>query len=85
MTVFFVSPCKTCVFVLTLQIGFAARWCFWFSANDSSVEQVCPYLVYTMCKKTWVKKEHCCQQNAFFATDAPSEGAQMHSAIRPFA
>jgi len=36
---------------LTLQNGFAARWCFWFSANDSSIEQVCPYLVYTMCKK----------------------------------
>jgi len=35
---------------LTLQTGFAARWCFWFSANDSSIEQVCPTLVYAMCK-----------------------------------
>jgi len=30
------------VFVLALQIGFAARWCFRFSANESSIEQVCP-------------------------------------------
>jgi len=33
------------VFVLTLQTGFVARWCFWFSANESSIEQVCPPLV----------------------------------------
>ena len=39
------------VFVLTLQTGFAARWCFRFSANDSSIEQVCPPLVCTMCKE----------------------------------
>jgi len=32
------------VFVWTLQVDFAARWCFWFSANDSSVEQVCSLL-----------------------------------------
>ena len=32
-----------------------------------------------MRKDTWVKEKHCCQQNAFFATNAPSEGAQMHS------
>jgi len=30
------------VFVLTLQTGFAARRCFWFSATDSSIEQVFP-------------------------------------------
>jgi len=29
-----------------------------FSAND--IQQVCPSLVYTMCKETWVKKKHCC-------------------------
>jgi len=29
---------------LTLQTDFAARWCFWLSANDNSVEQVCPHL-----------------------------------------
>jgi len=23
---------------LTLQTDFAARWCFWFSPNDTSVE-----------------------------------------------
>jgi len=39
------------VFVLTLQTGFAARRCFWFSSNDSSIEQVCPPLVCTMCKE----------------------------------
>jgi len=33
------------VFVLTLQTDFAPRWCFWFSANDSSIEQVCPTLL----------------------------------------
>jgi len=33
-------------FVLTLQTDFAARWCCWFSANDSSNEQFCPPLVY---------------------------------------
>jgi len=31
---------------LTLQTDFAARWCFWFSANDSSIEHSCPPLVY---------------------------------------
>jgi len=56
---------------LTLQTGFVARWCFWFSANDSSIEQVYPPLVYNMCKETRVKKKHCCQQNVFFATNAP--------------
>jgi len=34
---------------LTLQTGFAAHWCFWFSSNDSFAEQVCSYLIYTMC------------------------------------
>jgi len=38
------------VFVLTLQTGFAACWCFWFSANDSSIEQFWPPMVYAMCK-----------------------------------
>jgi len=33
---------------LTLQTDFAARWCFCFSANDSSVEQVCPPLLLGM-------------------------------------
>jgi len=70
-------------FVLTLQIGFAARWCFWFSANDSSIEQVCPPLVYTMCKEAWVKQKHCCQQSAFSATNA--KGVQMGRTTRPFA
>jgi len=42
---------------LTLQTGFAARWCFWFSANDSSIEQVCPTLVHTMCKKNVSERE----------------------------
>jgi len=46
----FGNHCFT-VFVLTLQTGFVARWCFWFSANDSSIKQVCRPLVYTMCKK----------------------------------
>jgi len=35
------------VFILMLQTGFAARCCFWFSANVSSIEQVCPSLVDT--------------------------------------
>jgi len=35
---------------LTLQTDFEARWCFRFSANDSSVEQVCPRLVYKVNK-----------------------------------
>jgi len=40
------------VFVLTLQTGFVAHRCFWFSASDSSIEQVCPHLVYTiMCEE----------------------------------
>jgi len=56
---------------LTLQTGFAARWCFWFSANDSSIEQVCPPLVYTMCKEGPVKQKHCCQQSAFSAINVP--------------
>jgi len=28
------------VFVLTLQTDIAADWCFWFSVNDSFIEQV---------------------------------------------
>jgi len=36
------------VFVLTLQSGFAARQCFWFSATDSFIEQVFPTLVCTI-------------------------------------
>jgi len=39
------------VFVLTIQTGFATRQCFCFSSNDSSIEQVCPPLVCTMCKE----------------------------------
>jgi len=34
---------------VTLQTDFAARWCFCFSANDSSVEQVCP-----SCYNVWL-------------------------------
>jgi len=30
---------------LILQTDFMARLCFWFSANDSSIAQVCPSLV----------------------------------------
>jgi len=30
---------------LTLWTDFAACWCFWFSYNDSSIQQVCPLLV----------------------------------------
>ena len=33
---------------LTLQADFAACCCFWFSANDSSVKEVCPPLVYNI-------------------------------------
>jgi len=36
---------------LTLQTAFAARRCFWFSANDSSIENDCPPLVCTICKE----------------------------------
>jgi len=39
------------VFLLTLQTSSAARWRFWFSANDSSIEQVCPSLIHTMSKE----------------------------------
>jgi len=84
----YIIYCKTCIlylFVLTLQTGFAARWCSWFSANNSSIEHVCPPRVYTTCKETWVKKKHCCQWSGFFATNAPSKGAQMCSATSPFA
>jgi len=74
----------SCVFVLTLQTVFSAHWCFWFSANDSSAEQVCPYLIYTVCKNNVSKKEALLPTNAFFATYAATKGAQMHSTIRPF-
>jgi len=68
---------------LTLQTGFAASWCFLFSANDPSIEQVCPPLVYIMCKEVRVKKKHCCQQGAFSATNAPPKVAyaQNHQTI----
>ena len=33
------------------KLVFAAHWCFWFSANDSFIEQVCTALVCTMCKE----------------------------------
>jgi len=32
-----------------------------------------------------MRKKHCCQQSAFSATNAPSQGAQMCSITRPFA
>jgi len=32
------------VFVLTLQTDFATRWCFCFTAHDTSIEEVCPPL-----------------------------------------
>ena len=45
------DPCFT-VFVLTLQTHFAALWCLRFSANESSIEQVGPPLVYANNSKT---------------------------------
>jgi len=33
---------------LTQQTDFAVRSCFWFSASDCSVEQVCPPMVYNV-------------------------------------
>jgi len=67
------------VFVLTLQTGFAACWCFWCSANESSIEQVCLPLFYTMCKEALL------QTKRIFATNAPSKGAQMRRTTRAFA
>jgi len=32
-------------FVMTQQTDFAARCCFWFPANDPSIDQVCPLLL----------------------------------------
>jgi len=63
---------------LTLQTGFAACWCFWFSANETSIEQVCPPLAKTMCKEALLPTKR------IFATNAPSEGAQMHCTTRTF-
>jgi len=46
------------VFVLTLQTGFVARWWFWFSANESSIEHFAqPWFILCV-------KKHCCQQSA---------------------
>jgi len=72
------------VFVLTLQTGFAARWCFWFSANESSIEQVCPPLVEATA--ILCVKKHWWQQSAFFATIAPSKAAffKLFYSIAPF-
>jgi len=50
-TSFHVKLAFFAVFVQTLQTGFAARWCFWFSANDSSIAQVCPPLIFMLCVK----------------------------------
>jgi len=36
------------LFLLTLETDFAARWCFRFSADDSSIEQVRPPLHYSI-------------------------------------
>jgi len=30
---------------MTQQTDFAARCCFWFPANDPSIDQVCPLLL----------------------------------------
>jgi len=49
---FNVKPGFFTVFVLTLQTGFAARRCFWLSANDSSIEQGCPPWFVLYVKKT---------------------------------
>jgi len=67
------------VFVSTLQSGFAARWCFWYSANESSIEQVWPPLVYTMCKEALLPTKR------IFVTNASSNDAQMPSTTRTFA
>ena len=55
ITSFNVKLAFSTLFVLILQTGFAARCCFWLSANIFSIEQVCPTLVYTMCKEAWWK------------------------------
>jgi len=42
---FYIKPALFIELYLTLQTSFAAHWCFWFSANDSSIEQICPPLL----------------------------------------
>jgi len=64
---------------MTLHTGFAARLCFWFSANDSSIEHVCPPVVYTICKKALLPT------NRIFATNSSPQGPQMRSTTKPFA
>jgi len=39
---FYVKPALFNELHFTLQTDFAARCCFWLSANDSSIEQICP-------------------------------------------
>jgi len=39
---FYAKPALSIELHLTLQTDFAARCCFWFSANDSSIEQILP-------------------------------------------
>jgi len=41
---FYVKPALSIEVYLTLQTDFSVRCCFWFSANESSVEQICPPL-----------------------------------------
>ena len=48
----------------------AGLWCFWFSANGSSIENVCPTLVYTMCKEALLPTKR------IFAANAPSKDAR---------
>jgi len=44
--VFYAKLAFFTVFVFTLQTDFAAHWCFQFSANNSSIEQVWPPPLY---------------------------------------
>jgi len=45
-----------------MQTYFAAYWCFWFSANGSSIEHICPPLVYAISLSNQDKNLKWCQQ-----------------------
>jgi len=53
---FYVKPALFIELYLTLQTDFAVRCCFWFSANDSSIEQICSPLLQRYFVSGMVKK-----------------------------
>jgi len=72
------------IFVLTLQTGFEARWCFWFLRMTLLLNKFAlPWFILCVTKHEW--KRSIAANKTHFTANAPSKGAQMRSKTRLFA